>query len=160
MEIKRILYTTDFGKGAVKSAEAAADLAKRYSAKLHVLHIIYDVAHDSWLYRRRIKTAEIYRELQESVTRELESFVSDNFKGVDVTFEVIVGLPHKDIVRVAREMKSDLIVIGSHGRKGIGRVIFGSTAMQVLRQAPCAVFTVRLLPQPTLPGRKTDRKKR
>ncbi len=62
----------------------------------------------------------------------------------DVERHVLKGVPYDEIVRFANEKKIGLIIMGTHGRKGIDRVLFGSTASQVVRYAPCPVLTVRM----------------
>jgi nucleotide-binding universal stress UspA family protein len=61
----------------------------------------------------------------------------------DVEYTVIRGIPYEEILKFAEEKNIDLIVIGTHGRKGIDRVLFGSTAERVVRNASCPVLTVR-----------------
>lgn len=62
----------------------------------------------------------------------------------DVERTVIKGIPHEEIVEFARENGVDLIVMGTHGRRGLDRVFFGDTASRVVRKAPCPVLTVRI----------------
>jgi universal stress protein A len=58
-------------------------------------------------------------------------------------YYVIRGLPYEEILKFVKENNIDLIVIGTHGRTGIDRVIFGSTAQRVVRHSPCPVLTVK-----------------
>jgi nucleotide-binding universal stress UspA family protein len=62
----------------------------------------------------------------------------------DIERTVITGVPHEEIINLAKKHKVDLIVMGTHGRKGVDRILFGSTAAQIVRFAPCPVLTVRL----------------
>ena len=62
----------------------------------------------------------------------------------DIERTVITGVPHEEIVNFANKNKVDIVIIATHGRKGIDRLLFGSTAAQVVRFAPCPVLTVRL----------------
>ena len=66
---------------------------------------------------------------------------------LDVEELVVHGEAASEIVRVAAERKVDLIVISSHGRTGLGRILFGSTAESVVRHAPCPVLVVKPPPQ-------------
>jgi nucleotide-binding universal stress UspA family protein len=60
-----------------------------------------------------------------------------------VEARIATGVPYREIVREARECGAGLIVIGTHGRTGVERVIFGSTAEKVVRMSPCPVLSVR-----------------
>lgn len=144
MEIKKILFPTDFSEGALNALPYAVDLAKSYGAKLHMLHVVYDIATASGLYVPHISVDEMYKELDASARKELEKFGADKRMDLkDVEYTVIRGIPYEEILKFAEEKNIDLIVIGTHGRKGIDRVLFGSTAERVVRNASCPVLTVR-----------------
>lgn len=144
MEIKRILFPTDFSEGALNALPYAVDIAKSYGAKLYMLHVIYDIATASGLHVPHISVDEMYKELDASARKELEKFGADVIRGIkDVEYVVIRGIPYEEILKFAKENKIDLIVIGTHGRKGLDRVLFGSTAERVVRNSSCPVLTVR-----------------
>ncbi|BCB95506.1 universal stress protein [Dissulfurispira thermophila] len=144
MEIKKILFPTDFSEGALNALPYAVDLAKSYGAKLYMLHVIYDIATASGLYVPHISVDEMYKELDASARKELEKFGVDKRMDIkDVEYTVIRGIPYEEILKFASEKNIDLIVIGTHGRKGLDRVLFGSTAERVVRNASCPVLTVR-----------------
>jgi nucleotide-binding universal stress UspA family protein len=84
-------------------------------------------------------------DLVDQAETELHDFATRNLK--DTVLEqvkVAVGRPAEEILRVAREEKVDLIVMGTHGRTGVRHLLLGSVAEAVSRHAPCPVFTVRL----------------
>ena len=82
--------------------------------------------------------------LEESAARELPKLArAAECEGLDVEELIVHGEPAAEIVRVARERGADLIVISSHGRTGLGRILFGSTAESVVRYAPCPVLVVK-----------------
>ncbi len=144
MEIKRILFPTDFSDGALNALPYALDMAKSYGAKLYLLHVIYDIATASGLHIPHISVDEMYKELDASARKELEKFGLEQRRVLkDVEHTVIRGVPYEEILKFAQEKNIDLIVMGTHGRKGIDRVLFGSTAERVVRNASCPVLTVR-----------------
>lgn len=145
MEIKSILFPTDFSDGSSQALKYAVDMANRYGAKLHIIHVIYDIAKASGWYVPHISVDQMYKEMEEGAKKELERFGVEELSGVkNLERSVIMGVPHEEIVNYANKSKVDLIVIATHGRKGIDRILFGSTAAQVVRFAPCPVLTVRL----------------
>ncbi|MCK4910661.1 MAG: universal stress protein [Thermodesulfovibrionales bacterium] len=143
MEIKKILFPTDFGVGVDEAAPYVADLAKRYGAKVYVMHVLYDLTSDAWGYGTHFDTEAMYSEMKAGAHTELEALVDKYFSALDTETILELGTPFEDIIWFADEKKVDLIVIGSHGRKGLGRVLFGSTAMRVVKNAHCPVLTVR-----------------
>ncbi len=145
MEIKRILFATDFSEGSSNALSYAVDIAKQYGAKLFFVHVIYDVAKTAGWYVPHVSIDEMYKDIEKSAKAELEkSFIEEmrGFKGIEHV--VLKGTPYEEICRFAEDNKIDIIVLGTHGRKGIDRMIFGSTAEQVVRHAPCPVLSVRL----------------
>ena len=145
MEIKRILFATDFSEGSSSALPYAVDIAKRYGAKLYFVHVIYDVAKTSGWYVPHVSMDELYKDMEKNAKAELEKSFIDEMRGFkDLEHVVLKGTPYEELARFAEENKIDLIVIGTHGRKGLDRMLFGSTAEQVVRLAPCPVLTVRL----------------
>ncbi len=145
MEIKSILFPTDFSEGSSVALEYAIDLAKRYNAKLYIIHVIYDVVKAAGWYVPHVSVDEMYKDFEKGAKKEIERFGLEEMRGLKgVERNVIKGIPHEAIVKFAKENKVDMIVMGTHGRKGVGRILFGSTAAQVVRFAPCPVLTVRM----------------
>jgi nucleotide-binding universal stress UspA family protein len=145
MEIKRILFPTDFSEESSHALQYAVDIAKRYGAKLYLLHVVHAVYNVTGWYVPHTSIDEIYKDLGKSAQKELERYDLEALRGhKDIERKVLTGVPYEVIIKFVNENKIDLIVIGSHGRKGIDRVLFGSTASQVVRYAPCPVLTVRL----------------
>jgi nucleotide-binding universal stress UspA family protein len=88
--------------------------------------------------------ADIAEQLEDSAERELPKLAEcDEFSGIEVEEMVVHGEAAAEIVRVARDRNVDLIVIASHGRTGLGRILFGSTAEAVVRHAHCPVLVVK-----------------
>jgi nucleotide-binding universal stress UspA family protein len=145
MEIKNILFPTDFSEGSAQALQYAVDMSKRYGAKLYVVHVIYDIAKATGWYVPHVSMDEMYKDIQEGAKKELERFGVEELAGVkNVERRVITGVPHEEIINFVGANKIDLVIMGTHGRKGIDKILFGSTAAQVVRHAPCPVLTVRL----------------
>jgi nucleotide-binding universal stress UspA family protein len=145
MEIKRILYPTDFSEGSAVAIPYVADMAKRYGAKLYVIHVIYDIAKASGWYVPHVSMDEVYRDMEESARKELQRCCAEELRGYKgIEYVVLKGTPSDEIIRFAEDNKVDLIVKGTHGRRGLDRVLFGSTAEKVVKGASCPVLTVRI----------------
>jgi nucleotide-binding universal stress UspA family protein len=145
MEIKSILFPTDFSEGSAQALKYAVDMATRYGAKLYLVHVIYDIAKATGWYVPHVSMDKMYKDIEAGAKKELETFGMEELSGVkNLERIVITGVPHEEIMNFAKKNKVDLIIMGTHGRKGIDRVLFGSTAAQVVRYAPCPVLTVRL----------------
>ncbi len=143
MSIKSILFPTDFLAGSQKALPYAVDMAKMYGVKLYVVHIIQDLSHLTGWSPINISHDEVYREIEDSALEEIDAIfegITDfhNFERV-----VIKGDPAEEILNFAKEKKACMIVMGTHGKEGLNRLIFGSTTDKIVRHAECPVLTVR-----------------
>jgi len=135
--LKTILVATDFGEAADAALAYGRALARMFGGTLHLLH----VAENQFL---RPMAANPH-DVEEATRRRLNALLADCDRrglGADVTLE-ISDAPAEAIVEYAGRIAADLIVMGTHGRIGLDRLLTGSVAEQVVRTAPCPVLTVR-----------------
>lgn len=145
MEIKNILYPTDLSEGSANAIPYVVDLTKHYGARLYVIHVIYDIARATGWHVPHMNLNELYTDIETGVKKELERCCVEEMRGYkDIEYRIVKGLPHEEILKFADENNIDMIIIGTHSRKGLDRIIFGSTAEKVVRNARCPVLTVGL----------------
>jgi nucleotide-binding universal stress UspA family protein len=145
MKVEHILFPTDFSEGSFHALPYAVDLARNYNAKLYVLHIIYDIAKATESHIPHISADELYKELNEWAIKEIDTCCIEEIRSLpDVEKKVVKGIPYEEIIKFASDNEIDLIVMGTYGRAGFERFVFGSTAEKVVRRAPCPVLTVRV----------------
>ena len=146
MKIDRILFPTDFSEGARSAMDYAVSLARDYKAKLYILHVIQELAITPGWYEGVFPIENLYQSIEEGSGNEMDKLISGmgDLRGVEKV--ITRGYAATEILRVADECKTDVIVIGTHGRSGVDHILFGSTAEKVVRKAPCPVLTVRVSP--------------
>ena len=145
MQIKTILFPTDFSNGARAAMDHAISLAKDYNAKLILLYVIQDISIAEWYIPSSISAADLVADMQKSASKEMEKWGAEvSGKVSSVEKMVVRGVPFVEIIKTAKSKNADLIVIGTHGRTGIDHMLFGSTAEKVVRKSPCPVLTVRI----------------
>jgi len=143
-DVKTILFPTDFSDGSAAAVPYVLDLSRMYGARVVLLHVVYDIAKNAGWYASHMISKDLSREMETRATEELERYAAEVLAECPVIKRVVrVGTPCEDILACASDEGADLIVIGSHGRKGIERVLLGSTTAKVVRHAACAVLTVR-----------------
>ncbi|MES1255261.1 MAG: universal stress protein [Acidobacteriota bacterium] len=149
---RSVLCPVDFSKPAEDAIRHARGLTRRSGGRLTVLFVNDPLllAAAAAVYHRR-------REFLERARTELERFVDRSLgtsraRRGDVVCMVAAGDPAKEILRAAARVKSDVIVMGTHGPRGVAKLFFGSTAEQVIRQSPVPVLAV---PQVKSAGRST-----
>jgi nucleotide-binding universal stress UspA family protein/uncharacterized protein (DUF2267 family) len=138
LPIRTILHPTDLSDCSRHAGELAANLAKDRDAQLVLLHVIEPSEFESEL-GVALSDPKALRAAVDGELFELQR----SYKSVRCEQVVAMGAPAAEIVRVAREIKSDLIVLGTHGRTGLGRLLMGSVAEEVIRRAPCPVLTLK-----------------
>jgi nucleotide-binding universal stress UspA family protein len=141
LSIQTILHPTDFSERSTAALPVACSLARSCHAKLLVLHVAKPPVED---YGGGIVSPETERGWEE-MRKSLEC-VRCAGCAVQVDYLLLEGEPAAQIVQAAKETKCDLIVMGTHGRTGLKRLLTGSVAEHVLRNAPCAVLTVKAAP--------------
>ncbi len=145
MKIEKILFPTDFSEGSYHALPYVVDLAKHYNAKLYIIHVIHDIFKATDSHIPHISSDEIYKEISDWAGKEIEKCCVEALRGLqNVEKMVLKGVPYEEIIKLAEKEEADMIVIGTYGRKGLERLLFGSTAEKVVRNAPCPVMTVRL----------------
>ncbi len=146
MRLRSILLPTDFSECAGHALSYATGLARDAGAKLVCVHVIEPVmpAVGYTGITEPLPMADISEQMEDSATRELPKIAEcDECAGLEVEEVIAHGDPATEIVRAATEHACDLIVISSHGRTGLGRILFGSTAESVVRHARCPVLVVK-----------------
>jgi universal stress protein A len=137
-----ILLAIDTSEQSTKICDKAASLAKQNQATLSLCHLVKTPSSDLTYEGINNVTIEMQADLLECATRHIRT-IATALKIPENQQWVEFGNPSYDIVRLADEHKTDLIVIGSHGRHGL-QLLLGSTANAVLHRAQCDVLAVRL----------------
>ena len=144
---KKILFCTDFSSYAQAALPYAVDLAKKYGATLHLLHVYQDAGHIAE-FELSSDTKSDYVRVAHLMGKEMEERLDALCQRIveelgSCERKMVRGKAYIEIVRYAKEMGTDLIVMGSHGLSGLEHVLFGSTAERVLRESPCNVLIVK-----------------
>ncbi|HEY1375200.1 MAG TPA: universal stress protein [Gemmataceae bacterium] len=144
LRVRSILHPTDFSDNSAAALELAGAVARDYGARLVIVHVKPPpVVASGVMTPEPPDPPEHAAELR----RRLDT-CGPATPGVPVEHVMLAGDAAAEIVRLATDEGFDLIVLGTHGRTGLGRLVMGSVAEKVLRWAPCPVLTVKR-PVPT-----------
>ncbi len=138
IQLKNILFTTDFSPASRSAVPYALELAKHYGATLHAFHVRTPVVNPmtqprSWKHLEEIAQAEAEQQRRELLNA---------FAGIKTDILLKEGDLWSNLEEVAEKSKIDLIVTGTRGRSGIAKFLLGSTAEEIYREASCPVLTV------------------
>ncbi|MEI6244493.1 MAG: universal stress protein [Acidobacteriota bacterium] len=143
--IKNVLVATDFSAPSETALNYARAMARSFGAQLHVLHIFEPL----WITSADVvgggvALATMIQGLEDTARKQLEDAVTEaDRRELKAVAEMVTSeSPAREIANYANEHKVDLLVIGTHGRSGISRMLIGSVAEKVVRLAPCPVLTV------------------
>lgn len=156
LPIRTILHPTDFSVHSEWAFRLACSLARDHGSRLVVLHVIPPDVHGERIvvYGERGSASIRPRGYYQALEKLCQLRASDLKVSIEQQLEE--GEPDAIILRVARESNCDLIVMGTHGRTGLRRLLMGSVAEEVVRKAPCAVLTVKTPFPETAPVRTTQ----
>ena len=146
--IKAILTPIDFSENAGKIVKAAADVAGTFKAELHLVFVAQTFEDYSGFFVPPVNLPNLEEELFAAAQQQMEAYVEENRKmcadaGVShVTGKVLSGDIAEEILSYAEKKKVQLIIMGTHGYKGLERIMFGSVADKVVKTASCPVMTI------------------
>lgn len=139
MPFKHVLVASDFSECSQTAVDEAVDIAKRYGATLTLVHAFQPpTAYGGYL---------IDNEVTQYLRRGAEAQLAKALDAIRARFPPVTGIVRcgpawEEILEVARKEGADLIVVGSHGRKGLPRAMLGSVAEKVVRMSPVPVLTM------------------
>ncbi len=146
MELRKILIPFDFSDHSRHALRWGVSLAKKYGAKMLLLHVIPEVLEE--VSARESASEQLVIDLTAEIESQLQDISHQEMReGGSMQAKVVDGKPAEAILRVAHEEAVDLIIMGTHGRTGLPHLLLGSTAEAVVRGAPCPVFTVKPSPK-------------
>lgn len=142
IDIKKILIPTDFSETSQAATQYAVELAKKFGAQLHLLHVIEDpVVYMPMFESYALPPKEDFENFAKT---RLDNWILDEDKaGLEISTHWVHGNPFADILKYAKREEIDLIVVGTHGRSFTAHLLLGSVAEKVVRKAFCPVLTVR-----------------
>jgi len=142
-EIKKILCAVDFSDHSPKVAEYAKLMVKGTGAQLLVLYVAPSLSQYVGFHVPPSSIESFVGEIVTGAEDTMNEFVKDNFQGMTVSGKVVAGYPAEEILAIAEAEGCDMIIMGTHGRKGIDRILFGSVAEKVVKSSTVPVLTVR-----------------
>lgn len=144
LPFRRILCPIDFSESSLAALDFALSLARQGDAGLTLLHVIEWLADEESPAGRPFAAPEYQRDRERDALARLQRSIPDSISNAcRTTTRLTHGKAYREILRIAAEDRSDLIVMGVHGRNPLDLMLFGSTTNQVVRRATCPVLTLR-----------------
>ena len=141
--VNRILFPVDLTESSDKLVPHVTTMVHKFEAQLHLLFVVRIFQYFSSIYVPHPSINLFESELLEGARRRMNEFHDSHFKALsDVVDEVILGDASETILEYIANKQIDMVIMGTHGRKGLDRVIFGSVAERVIKSSPVPVLVV------------------
>ena len=139
---KKILFPVDLSEVSPKIAPYVKEVASKFGAEVHLVFVARILQHFTSIYVPHLSVGKFEAEIVEGAERKLQELVQEIFPEGSCRTQVVLGDAAEEILNYAEAEGVDLIIMGTHGRKGIERIIFGSVAERVVKKSPIPVLTV------------------
>ena len=142
-QFNRVLFPVDFSESSDKIVPYVQAVAERFGAQIHILFAARVFDHFTSIYVPHPSINKFEKELIDGAEKRLYEFVDQHFKEFPHTkTSVVAGDPSEEVLNYIKEHEIDLVIMGTHGRKGMDKIIFGSVAERVVKSAPVPVMVV------------------
>lgn len=147
-EINRVVTPIDFSDNSKLIAESAAYFAGKFGAAMHLIYIVQNFEDYSGFFVPQMTLPSLESELVEGAENKMKTFteeISDFCTKAGISSlegKVFMGEVSEKIVDYAGEIEADMIIMGTHGYKGLEKIMFGSVADKIVRSAACPVLTI------------------
>ena len=147
-KFRRIVVCTDFSETGDRAVAKAFALASDEDCMIYLLHAVEPPPTLNPLYAHYYSvpsySPSVLKQIVETSQKKLQSLIPDHIQntGIKVEIQVPLGEPVAEILQVAKEWPADILVVGTHGRRGISRALLGSVAEKLVRLAECPVLVV------------------
>lgn len=142
-EFRKILCPIDFSESSAKIVPYAVSFARKFNAKLYLIYVVRELRYFSGFYVPHTSIADFEAEIARGAEKNMQNFVEEHLEGFEnFQTQVLIGDASEEINKMVAGEGIDLIIMGTHGRKGMDKAIFGSVAEKVVKSAPCPVMTV------------------
>ena len=143
-QFKHLLVAIDFSTPSIRALDTALELAVRLGAKLTIVHTVLKVAEGVTMEGGSGYDVELYEKESREAREKIEKMLLDkNSEGVETNVVIESGRAQDQINYIADKTDADMLILGTHGRKGVNKLILGSVAEEVLRDSHLPFLCVR-----------------
>ena len=142
-EFKNILFPIDFSESSKKILPYVLTLSKAFGSTVHLLYVVRDLKYLTNFHVPHPSLTLIENEIAENSQKMMEKVCEEDLQGCPrFVKKILIGDPAHEIIQYGQDEKIDLIIMGTHGRKGLEKALFGSVAEKVVKNSPVPVLTV------------------
>jgi len=140
---RKILLPVDLSEVSPKIVPLAINIAKKYESELHILFVARSFKYFDSMYVPPVSIQTFEHEIIKAGEKQIEEFAQTYFGDLpNCKTNVVFGDPADEIINYIKSEGIDLVIMGTHGRKGLDRILFGSVADQVIKTSPVPVMSI------------------
>ncbi len=140
---RNILFPVDLSESSSKIVPYVQALAEKFGSKIHLLFVARVFDYFTGIYVPASTITNVQKQIMDGAEKRLDEFINQHFNDYpDATASIVAGDAAESIINYITTNKIDLVIMGTHGRKGLDKVIFGSVAERVVKTAPVPVMVV------------------
>lgn len=148
LPVKNILCPTDFSQSSIQSTDTVNKLAELFGSTVYLVNVVVPVpineGYPGMIDTSSLNTEQLDMEIHNNAKESLKKMAAEHFSdAIEVKRTVLTGSPVDEITRFAKEQTIDLIIVPTHGRTGLRRLVMGSVAEGIIRHASCPVLVTR-----------------
>ncbi len=145
MTLENVLIPTDFSACADNALNHALEVADRFGARLHILHVVNELDPDWYgITDAQERAVKLRDQIKTEARERLENMLPEEGHDLEATVSLQLSFDVADTIHeYVEEREIDLVIMGTHGRQGLDRLMLGNVADKIIRHAPCPVMTVR-----------------
>ena len=144
LEIKRILFPIDFSENLSKILPYVLSVSEKYNCVIYLIHVVEDIY--KWgggSYIPHIPLVQFQEEVLQGAEKTFDRICDEQLQGLpNFQKSILSGDPAQEILKTIESEGIDLVIMGTHGRKGLEHVFFGSVAENVVKKSPVPVLTI------------------
>lgn len=142
-EFKRILFPVDFSESSAKIVPYVQTVAKKFDSEIHILFVARILDYFTGIYVPAPSITTMEKDIIDGAEKRLYEFMDEHLRAfANTKTAVVAGDASEEIIKYIEDRHIDLVIMGTHGRKGLDKVIFGSVAERVVKTAPVPVMVV------------------
>ena len=143
IEIKKILFPCDFTENSIKILSYVLSVSEKYNSMIYMLHVVQDLLKWGGFYIPHPSLEQYQKEALKGAEKNMEKVCKEELQGCpNFQRKIISGDPDAEILKTIESEGIDLVIMGTHGRKGLEHTILGSAAERVVRKSPVPVLVI------------------
>lgn len=141
--VREILFPVDFSEVTPKIVPWVSTMAEQFKAKIHLLFVVRKLEYFAEIYVAQMVIQDFEAAVIKGAEKNMEEFVTTHFNGkLSYTTQVVLGDAAEEIINYIEAEGIDLVIMGTHGRKGLNRILFGSVAERVIKMSSAPVLSI------------------